>query len=229
MIQADWGECWGADPTATGRGDATIASLAGDIAAGIAMLLSHDCWLRISEVAGLTVDDIVDLRAVADPVLRGVSVYLPVTKTGRRQAVRIESIELAELVVAWRTASVRAGARRMFPSPASLRASLQRALALLGAGGPEWDTRGLHFVWHSFRHGGASRAYLAGRAKVRPRCAPGSACQARCAPGEMPGGLMAPGAAQVPPRCRVYGWLLCYPHAGPAPGDQASTQLQQYV
>ena len=142
---------------------ATTASLAGDIAAGIAMLLSHDCWLRISEVAGLTVDDIVDLRAVADPVLRGVSVYLPVTKTGRRQAVRIESIELAELVVAWRTASVRAGARRMFPSQASLRASLQRALALLGAGGEEWDTRGLHFVWHSFRHGGASRAYLAGR------------------------------------------------------------------
>ena len=25
------------------------------------------------------------------------------------------------------------------------------------------QTRGLHFVWHSFRHGGASRAHLAGR------------------------------------------------------------------
>ena len=44
-----------------------------------------------------------------------------------------------------------------------MRASLQRALALLGAGGPAWETHGLHFVWHSFRHGGASRAYLAGR------------------------------------------------------------------
>ena len=42
-------------------------------------------------------------------------------------------------------------------------ASLHRALQVLGAGGPPWETRGLHFVWHSFRHGGASRAYLAGR------------------------------------------------------------------
>ena len=127
------------------------------------MLLSHDCWLRISEVAGLTVDDIVDLRGAADPVLRGVSVYLPRTKTGRRQAVRIESPELAELLVAWRVASERAGKRRLFPSPAALRAALSRALQVLGAGGPEWNTRGLHFVWHSFRHGGASRAFLAGR------------------------------------------------------------------
>ena len=58
---------------------ATTAALAGDVAAVIVTLLSHDCWLRISEVAGLTVDDVVDLRAVADPVLRSVSVYLPVT------------------------------------------------------------------------------------------------------------------------------------------------------
>ena len=95
--------------------------------------------------------------------MRGVAVYLPRTKTGRRQAVRIDSPELAELVVAWRTASERAGARRLFPPAASLRVSLNRALQALGAGGPAWETRGLHFVWHSFRHGGASRAYLEGR------------------------------------------------------------------
>ena len=71
--------------------------------------------------------------------------------------------ELAELLVAWRVASERAGKRRLFPSPAALRAALSRALRVLGAGGPEWNTRGLHFVWHSFRHGGASRAFLAGR------------------------------------------------------------------
>ena len=95
--------------------------------------------------------------------MRGVAVYLPRTKTGRRQAVRIDSPELAELVVAWRMASERAGVRRLFPPAASLRASLNRALQVLGAGGPAWETRGLHFVWHSFRHGGASRAYLEGR------------------------------------------------------------------
>ena len=142
---------------------AATAALAGDLAAAIAMLLSHDCWLRISEVAGLTVDAVVDQRGAEDPVMRGVAVYLPRTKTGRRQAVRIDSPELAELVVAWRTASERAGARRLFPPAASLRVSLNRALQVLGAGGPAWETRGLHFVWHSFRHGGASRAYLEGR------------------------------------------------------------------
>ena len=121
---------------------ATTAALAGDVAAAIAMLLSHDCWPRISEVAGLTVDDVVDLRAVADSVLHGVSVYLPVTKTGRRQAVRIEAPELAALVVAWRVAAERAGARWLFPTQASLRAFLNRALQLLGASGPAWETRG---------------------------------------------------------------------------------------
>ena len=49
---------------------ATTTALADDVAAAITMLLSHDFWLRISDVAGLTVDDIVDLRDVVDPVLR---------------------------------------------------------------------------------------------------------------------------------------------------------------
>ena len=31
-----------------------------------------------------------------------------------------------------------------------------------------WDTRGLRFVWHSLRHGGASRAYLRGGAVILP-------------------------------------------------------------
>ena len=41
------------------------------------MLLSHDCWLRISEVAGLTVDAVVDQRGAEDVVMRGVAVFLP--------------------------------------------------------------------------------------------------------------------------------------------------------
>ena len=78
--------------------------LAGAVAVGIAVLLSFDCLLRISKVAGLRVGDIVDHRAQADPVGRGVAVYLRVTKTGRRQAVMVEDPALAELPVAWQAA-----------------------------------------------------------------------------------------------------------------------------
>jgi len=142
---------------------AAAACLAGDVGAGLAMLVSFDCWLRISEVAGLTPDDVVDTRGHVDPVGRGISVYLNETKTGRRQAVQIEDPAVARLVLAWATVVRRTeGARaRLFPAPAALRAALARALAVLDDG--MWETRGLHFVWHSLRHGGASRAHLAGR------------------------------------------------------------------
>ena len=78
---------------------AALCALAGHVAPGLAVLLSFDCFLRISEVAGLTVGDIVDHRGQADTVGRGVAVYLRVTKTGRRQAVMIEDPELAEAIV----------------------------------------------------------------------------------------------------------------------------------
>ena len=68
---------------------AVTCALAGAVAVGIAILLSFDCLLRISEVAALRVGDIVDHRAQADPVGHGVAVYLRSTKTGRRQAVMI--------------------------------------------------------------------------------------------------------------------------------------------
>ena len=142
---------------------ATTAALAGDLAAAIAMLLSYDCWLRVSEVAALAADAVVDHRGVADPVGRGVSVFIARAKTGVRQAVAIESAEVAALLLAWKVATEQAGGARLFPTPDKLRSALARALRALGADGPEWETRGLQFVWHSFRHGGASRAHLAGR------------------------------------------------------------------
>ena len=55
------------------------------------------------------------------------------------------------------------GVARLCPQQSALRSALAHSLHLLGAGGPLWETRGLHFVWHSFRHGGASRAFLADR------------------------------------------------------------------
>ncbi len=140
---------------------AATCCLGGDLAVGVALLVAYDCWLRISEVAGLTPETVVDHRDIADPLGRGVSVFLPVAKTGRRQAVQIESAEVTALVLAWREATVRTGGGALFPPPDVLRRGLARALAALGADGPEWEARGLSFVWHSVRHGGASRAFLA--------------------------------------------------------------------
>ena len=57
-------------------------------------------------------------------------------------------------------------AGRLFPSAQELRGTLHRALRALDDG--SWETRGLRFVWHSLRHGAASRAYLRGGAVVLP-------------------------------------------------------------
>jgi len=147
---------------------AGLACLKGETAAGLAMLVSFDCWLRTSEVSTLTADAVVDLRAQADPVGRGVAVYLPTTKTGRNQAVRIDDPGVAVLLVAWRDAAVRTHGDRavLFPDQKRLRAVLADMLVLLGVTGPhavrQPGVQDLAFVWHSFRHGGASRAHLAG-------------------------------------------------------------------
>ena len=143
---------------------AVVMSLLGSLGAAVALLVSFDCWLRISEAAGLKARDVVDNRGQADPAGRGVAVYLETTKTGRRQAVLVESPELADLLVAWRDAHRARGLSEdtpLFPSPDQLRKALAQALAGLGLG--EGNDRGLHFCWHSCRHGGASRAFLLNR------------------------------------------------------------------
>ena len=91
--------------------------------------------------------------------MRGVSVFIPEAKIGRRQAVRVEDAEIAVLLVAWRDAveASEGPDARLFPSAARLRSDLAEALAPFRV-----EARGLHFTFHSFRHGGASRAYLAG-------------------------------------------------------------------
>ena len=49
----------------------------------------------------------------------------------------------------------------LFPAPDQLRKALAQALTGLGLG--DGNDRGLHFSWHSCRHGGASRAFLLNR------------------------------------------------------------------
>ena len=112
--------------------------------------------MRISEVSGITVADVHDTRGQVDPVGRGVSIFLPETKTGLRQAVIVEEPAVAALLLVLARDQGQREAR-LFPSPDKLRAVLTRCLHSLNV-----DAHGLAFVWHSFRHGGASRAYLRG-------------------------------------------------------------------
>ena len=120
------------------------------------MMVSYDCWLRISEISGITAADVHDTRAQVDPVGRGVSVFLPETKTGRRQAVSVEEPAVAALLLVLVRAQVQRDAK-MFHAPTTLRSVLARCLSVLNV-----DAHGLAFVWPSFRYGGASRAYLRG-------------------------------------------------------------------
>ena len=73
----------------------------------------------------------------------------------------------AALVVAWRTAVARHNpAGSLFPVVAKLRAIFSRALDAFAD--DTWEIRGLRFVWHTLRHGCASRAYLRGGVDVLP-------------------------------------------------------------
>ena len=145
---------------------AVLASVSGSHAVAVAMLLSMDTWLRISEVAGLGVTDITDSSRSVDAVTRGVAVWLRTTKTGPRQAVRIMCPHLALLVIDFLgRPDLHRSCSRLFPAEQSLRDVLYRCQGLLGLEGPRVPgaaERVPLFVWHSFRHGGASRAFLGG-------------------------------------------------------------------
>ena len=80
------------------------------------MLVANDCWLRISEVSGLTVADVYDTRGQVDSVGRGVSVFLAEIKTGRRQAVTVEEPAVAAMLLALAPAQGQRGAK-LFPAP----------------------------------------------------------------------------------------------------------------
>ena len=77
-------------------------------------------------------------------------------KLSWRQAVMVEDPAVAALLLVLAGAQGQAAAK-LFPPPAQLRSVLARCLHVLDV-----DAHGLAFVWHSFRHGGASRAYLRG-------------------------------------------------------------------
>ena len=71
----------------------------------------------------------------------------------------IQDDVLAQILLDWKAAATQVGDRsaRLFPPVWRLREVLRDCLQAL-----QVDARGLTFVWHSFRHGGASRAFLGG-------------------------------------------------------------------
>ena len=141
---------------------AILRAVVGDFGTAVALLVGFDCCLRISEVSGLRADDVKDQRTHPDAAFRGVVLFLRATKTGLRQSVSVSDPAVATLLVCWRDARVQvAGAdATLFPPAATLRTNLHTALtALLGA---YRGALGLEFVWHSLRHGGASRTFMLG-------------------------------------------------------------------
>ena len=64
------------------------------------------------------------------------------------------------MLAAWAEAVRRSGGRRLFGNPDALRRALARALSAFDPA--QLVARGLSFAWHSLRHGGASRAHMAG-------------------------------------------------------------------
>ena len=121
----------------------------GDVGCALAFLLAFTCLLRISEVAGLRVGDVVFPE---DPRFWGVAyvvLALAHTKTGDDLSAELRASWLWPMLRAWVRTRTPSGANaRLFPSAPELRAALQVSLAALGVAH-------VGFVFHSFRAGGA--------------------------------------------------------------------------
>ena len=126
----------------------------------IGMLLSFDCYLRVSELTHLRRKDIVmpsDARmGRADT---GMAVILKHTKTGKNQSVTVQRPEVAQLLCHWvRQLPRSAGSRGLVFnfSPRWFGLLIRNACVEHGLGH-------IPYVPHSLRHGGATTDFLLGR------------------------------------------------------------------
>lgn len=130
--------------------------LNGSYRAGIGCLLAFHCFLRVGELSGLRPADVVDARAsiarigVAAPHM---VLILRHTKTGPNQEVTVTDTTLATLVRGLVRATA-AGDPVFCQSSAAFRSRFHRACRDLRLKD--------HYVPHSLRHGGATRAFLEG-------------------------------------------------------------------
>lgn len=128
----------------------------GNLRLAIGVLLAFDCWLRISEVAGLVREDFADAK---DPRLGSSTakfcsaVRLRHTKTGPNRFVTLSNAVVTDLVSV--LASKTKPGARLFPfKPDQMRKALKKACAALGLS-PD-------YTFHSFRHGGTTKAFIEG-------------------------------------------------------------------
>lgn len=129
----------------------------GAVAEGVACLLAFDCFLRVGELVGLRYSDIVQPRdARLGSAYSRMALRLAQTKTGRNQWVDVENPQVEAVVMRFLRSRQWRPTDRVFAFSASrFRHFLRRAACHLGL-------ESLGYVPHSFRHGGATRAYLRG-------------------------------------------------------------------
>jgi integrase len=130
---------------------------AGEIGAAVALLLSFDCLLRISEVTALRFSDVLLTSAVDSRIVGGSGVYLLLrdTKSGRVQSTSVDVPCVVGLLNAWIASRTVGRDDRLF----GLTAQRLRTLFLLTAAGLRAAVR---FTPHSARHGGATFLSMSG-------------------------------------------------------------------
>ena len=133
----------------------TMIRRSSSIHLGIAVLLAHDCLLRLSELCGLHVSDIAfpDDPRVGESFAGVTLLRLRVTKTGSNKWVTVRRPCLVFFLIL--ITQHRLSADKVFPfSSSSFRASFNQAVADLRLASS--------YVPHSLRHGGATELYLRG-------------------------------------------------------------------
>lgn len=136
---------------------ACTMSHAGFHGPAVAMLVGFDCYLRVSELTGLRLKDIVmPSDARMGRAHTRMAVCLPKTKTGPNQSVDIQRPDVARLLCSWVLSLPRSigSCGRIFDfSPQWLGRLIRNSCIELGLGH-------IPYVPHSLRHGGATTDYL---------------------------------------------------------------------
>lgn len=137
----------------------------GEAGCAMATLLAFDCYLRISEVCGLRINDVSPLADVV-PGRSGVLVSLRWCKTGANQSVIVRDPKVAKYLRMWvrkrrREASAvewvdePSRGPLLFPPARRYRTVFDASCRNLG-----YTEKPLKFTPHSLRHGGATRDFL---------------------------------------------------------------------
>ena len=124
--------------------------------AAVALLLSFECLLRVSEVTSLRFGDVLTTQAVDARISTGTGVYLLLrdTKSGRTQSTPVVTACVVGLLRAWMASRLR-DSQRLF----ALTTQQFRTLFMSAAAGLRAAVR---FTPHSARHGGATFLTMAG-------------------------------------------------------------------